>query len=176
MRTIFLKFAAICSLLPALALAEPESLPVPAPGDDMSMDSWSAPRPGPGPHRGGHGQRFSPRDRLMKLMEDINVTEAQKQQIEALLKANEEKIRSSFKTEREARRELHRIGFSDDYSDDKVKALLAKLQPAHEQVVLEKARIDNAIFKLLTPEQQKQLQERLSREEKPLGLRSGMRR
>jgi Spy/CpxP family protein refolding chaperone len=105
----------------------------------------------------------------MKLMDEVKVTDAQKKQIEELLKANEEKIRSSFKAEREIHEELHRIGFSADYSDDKVKALLAKMQPAHEQAVLEKARLHNAIFKLLTPEQQKKLQDIMAKWEEHRG-------
>ena len=157
MRNTLVKLAFICSLLPALAFAGSDTAP-PA-GDDMPTDAWSAPGSGYGHHRGGGKHRFSHRDRMMKLMEKVNVTDAQKKQIDALLKANEDKIRSSFQAQHETWRELHHVGFSADYSDDKVKALLAKLQPIHEQAVLEKARLDNAIYKLLTPEQQKKLQD-----------------
>jgi Spy/CpxP family protein refolding chaperone len=113
--------------------------------------------------------RPAPRDRLMKMLDGLNLTDAQKGQIEALLDKNEAEIRSQFKAEREAKTELRRLAFSAEYTDDKAKALLAKSLPAHEQLMLQKARLDNAVFKLLTPEQQQQLQQRPTRGEQPPG-------
>jgi protein CpxP len=177
MRNTLVKFVAICSLLPLLALAEPNPTPEPPAGDEMGSDAWSVPGPGPGPgagfgrHRGGFKHHAAPHQRLMKLMDEVKATDAQKKQIEELLKAHDEKMRNSFKDVREIHMEMRRIGFSADYSDDKVKALLAKLQPVHEQQALEKARLHNAIFKLLTPEQQKKLQGLMDKWEQPRGRR-----
>jgi Spy/CpxP family protein refolding chaperone len=162
MRKNIMKCAALCGLIPAIAFAEPGFMEGPLPGEDMPMESGPNHHPDDAPKH-----RPSPRERLMKMLGDLNLTEAQKGQIEALLNKDETEIRGKFKAERKAKAELRRLAFSTEYTDDKAKALLAKSLPMHEQFMLQKARLDNAVFKLLTPEQQQKLQQRPAHGEPP---------
>lgn len=166
MRRNMMKYAAICSLIPAMAFAEPGFMDGPPPGEGMPMPQ--------GTHRfpdGAHGHRPSPRDMLMKSLSELNLTETQQSQIKALLNKDEAEIHSQFETLHEVHGELRRLALSTAYSDDKAKAIAAKAQPVHEQLMLHKAHVDNEIFKLLTPEQQQKWQQHPMMDGPPPGFK-----
>jgi len=67
-----------------------------------------------------------------------------------------------MKNARSIGKEIHQLSFSNDYGDDKIQALLDQADAIHKETALQKARLDNAIFKLLTKEQQEKLQSKMA--------------
>lgn len=130
-------------LLPALALANP-----PGHGDmPFAPDSMSGRMPR------GHG-----RAAFKEMLDNLNLTDKQQDEVKALFKAHQGEVETKIKETHNIETDIHRLSFSGDYSDDKVQPLLDKAAALHKEIRLQKAKLDNAIFKMLTGDQQKQLQ------------------
>ncbi|BBL73593.1 Spy/CpxP family protein refolding chaperone [Methylomagnum ishizawai] len=111
----------------------------------------------------GHGGKpgFSP-DRLPPFLNGIALDEAQKTKIAELLKTQGEALRGKAETGHQARKKLMELAFSSDYSDDKAKTLVEADAPTLMEVAVGHARLDHAIFELLTPDQRRQAQENMT--------------
>ncbi len=139
----------------ALALAFPLTSLAGAPAD--------CPKGGPGgPYHGGPGP-FSA-DRLPPYLDGINLTEAQRTAIKDILKTKGEALRSKWQDRRDNFEELRKLAFSADYTAEKAKALVEAGMADKTEVALLHAELDNAIFKVLTAEQQQQVKN------KPMGF------
>lgn len=133
-------------LLPALALANPSEhggMP-PAPG---SM----------------HGRMQNGHAAFKEMFDNLNMTDKQQAEVKALFKIHHADIEAKFKEMQNIEADIHRLSFAGDYSDDKVQPLLDKAAALHKEIRLQKAKLDNAIFKMLTDEQQKQLQSQFAK-------------
>lgn len=129
-------------LLPALALANPSM------HEDGGVGDMA-------PH---HGHRQLPR-----ILHQLDLTDKQQDELKALFKTHHADIESKIKEIRSVDADIERLSFSSDYSDSKLQPLLDKANALHKETRLQKAKLDNAIFKLLTGEQQKQLQSQLEK-------------
>ncbi|MGR8934497.1 MAG: Spy/CpxP family protein refolding chaperone [Gammaproteobacteria bacterium] len=138
----------LLTLLPVLALANPPR-PGDFPGDFPPEDMPHRP---PGHHPGGDGDK-----RLPPFLHDIDLSEQQQSQIKNLVDAQRNALKAKWHDERKIRSELERLSFSGDYSEAKAQALIEKSLAVHREIALQKSRLDNAVFKLLTPEQQQKL-------------------
>ena len=98
-------------------------------------------------HRGGPGMRH---DMMFK---DLNLTDAQKQQIREIMKAQRDKMpRPSL----EDRRAMHALVASDTFDRAKAEAAAAKMAEQHKEMLLTRMETHNKIYNILTPEQKKQ--------------------
>lgn len=142
------KFLLILNLLPALAFANP--------------------LPGEHPPHGGFGKppmhRFmNDGDHLPPFLDDIDLSDQQESEIKSLLKSQAGKIGETMKKEHAIKKQLHQLSFSNDYSAEKAQALIEQTQSIHKEIALQKSQLDNAIFKLLTAEQQSRLQKEIDK-------------
>ncbi len=139
------KLLMILALLPAIALAKPQMHGEP-PCQDMSPFKHHRPADDE-----GHLPRF---------LQHMDLTEKQQTEIKALVKTHRAALDDKLEDAKNIGQEIHRLSFSNNYSDDKIQALFDKAAAIHKETALQKSRLDNAIFKLLTDEQQKKLQSR----------------
>lgn len=99
-----------------------------------------------------HGGQHLPR-----YLKKLDLSETQEADIKNLLKTKFDDSHSRFEEDHALRAELHALSFSADYNEEKARALLEKSTAIHRQLALEKSKLDNAIFLLLTPPQQEKL-------------------
>jgi Spy/CpxP family protein refolding chaperone len=146
MRKILLTLA----LFPALVLANPPGLGQPPVGDGPQHGKH---------HQAGHehGENFLPR-----FLHDIELTDKQRTDIKTLIKTHHEQLAAKGDASKEIHKEIQRLIFSKDFNEDKLLPLLDQAAESHKKNILENANLDNAVFKLLTPEQQQKLQSKVA--------------
>ncbi|BCB26663.1 ATP-independent periplasmic protein-refolding chaperone [Sulfurimicrobium lacus] len=108
----------------------------------------------PGMFGGSHTQPF---------LRGLDLNESQRDKIFDLMHAQAPAMRDQAKALHKSQMELRLLGLSGEYSEEKAQALaeasagvLAKMAQMH-------ARTDQQIYRILTPEQRKQLEERRAR-------------
>jgi len=101
----------------------------------------------------------------------LPLSEAQQDKIFSLIHAQAPKLREQAKTARKSREELHALARSAAFDDGKAKALAEIGAKANAESALILARLDQQTMKLLTPEQRKQLDERMSPHPSPAPAR-----
>jgi Spy/CpxP family protein refolding chaperone len=94
-------------------------------------------------------------------LHQLILTEKQQTEIKTLLKAQRTALDDKLEDARNIGTEIFHLSFSNDYSDDKIQALFDKAAVIHREIALHRSGLNNAIFKLLTGEQQKKLQSQL---------------
>jgi len=160
---------ATLACIPCLAIADPA--PVAAPTHAAFHERGSANEPGLPPPRDERGGRpFGAA--LLGLPQpmwlgDIQLSEAQEDQLFKVLYAQLPTLHEQEKTLRHAHEELRALPFVDKYDAARVKTLTESIGRALATLELTKATTENRIFALLTPEQRKQVQEHLSRQPHP---------
>lgn len=137
----------ILLLLPAIALANSPIFGEPSGGGMFPHQH----------HKPGNGELPLP-----GFLQQLDLTEKQKTEIKALLEAHSGEFESKINQSRKLATEIHRLSFSNDYSEEKSLALFDKTYTIHKGIALHKARQDNAIFNLLTGEQQQKLQGKMA--------------
>ncbi|EKY3197712.1 ATP-independent periplasmic protein-refolding chaperone [Cronobacter turicensis] len=136
MRKLTAIFVASTLALGAANLAQAAETPVPD-ANGTPMMHHKGPR---GPH---HDMMF----------QGLNLTDAQKQQIRDIRKAQREKFeRPSL----EERRAMHDLIASDSFDKDKAQAQIDKMEAQHKARMLAHIETQNKIYNVLTPEQKKQ--------------------
>ncbi|EHD23198.1 MULTISPECIES: ATP-independent periplasmic protein-refolding chaperone Spy [Brenneria] len=98
----------------------------------------------------GKGPRGPHHEALFK---ELNLTEAQKQQVKEILRASHDDARKSILEER---REIHSLIASDTFDAAKAQAQLDKADAARKAQQLSRLETQNKIYNILTPEQKKQ--------------------
>ncbi len=142
------KFFLVLSFLPLAAMAKPPE-PCEPPCD-----------PGRPPmHRmkEGKGGRMPP------FLRNIDLTDEQQSEIRKLLKGRNIDLRAMLGEEKKAKAALIDLSFSNDFTDAKSMELIEKSLEGHRKTAFQKSKIDNAIFKLLTPEQQEKVKSELTK-------------
>jgi len=158
------KLLLILPLLPTIALANPRTPGEPPLLPEIALadpQMYGEPPFGGMPpskhHRPEHDEAHLP-----GFLHQLDLGETQQNEIKALVKAHRTEFDAKLKNARSIGKEIHQLSFSNDYSDDKIQALLDKADAIHKETALQKARLDNAIFKLLTKEQQEKLQSKMA--------------
>jgi len=144
----------IALLLPGMVLAEP-----PFHGDSPYGDFR--------PHH--HGRGGDDPDHLPGFLHDIDLSTQQQADIKNLLKTSRAKFDPKVEEVKKVESELHRLSFSNDFSEQKIQALLDKSASTHQALALQKATVDNSIYKLLTDDQKQKLQSNITRFEEGFG-------
>lgn len=112
------------------------------------------------PHPPGHpGVEFG--EHLPPYLHGIDLTEDQQNNIKELIKKNKSSMQGKEKAGFEYRLYIQQQVFSKDYSDEKIVGMIKKQVAQHEENEINMAKLDHAIFEVLTPEQKQQVQSNL---------------
>ncbi|EOZ9142428.1 ATP-independent periplasmic protein-refolding chaperone Spy [Salmonella enterica] len=98
-----------------------------------------------------HKGKFGPHHDMM--FKNLNLTDAQKQQIRDIIKAQREQMKRPLLEERRA---MHDIIDSDTFDKAKAEAQITKMEAQRKANMLAHMETQNKIYNVLTPEQKKQ--------------------
>lgn len=98
-----------------------------------------------------HKGKFGPHHDMM--FKNLNLTDAQKQQIRDIIKAQREQMKRPLLEERRA---MHDIIASDTFDKAKAEAQITKMEAQRKANMLAHMETQNIIYNVLTPEQKKQ--------------------
>ncbi len=98
-----------------------------------------------------HKGKFGPHHDMM--FKNLNLTDAQKQQIRDIMKAQREQMKRPLLEERRA---MHDIIASDTFDKAKAEAQITKMEARRKANMLAHMETQNKIYNVLTPEQKKQ--------------------
>ncbi|EEE5043212.1 ATP-independent periplasmic protein-refolding chaperone [Salmonella enterica subsp. enterica serovar Enteritidis] len=98
-----------------------------------------------------HKGKFGPHHDMM--FKNLNLTDAQKQQIRDIIKAQREQMKRPLLEERCA---MHDIIASDTFDKAKAEAQITKMEAQRKANMLAHMETQNKIYNVLTPEQKKQ--------------------
>ncbi|AMO49118.1 protein refolding chaperone Spy/CpxP family [Kosakonia oryzendophytica] len=87
------------------------------------------------------------------MFSDLNLTDAQKQQIRDIMKSQRDAMK---RPPVEEMRAMHEIIASDSFDKAKAEAQIAKMEEQHKARMLAHMETQNKIYNILTPEQKKQ--------------------
>ena len=99
-------------------------------------------------HKGKPGMHHE-----MMMFKDLNLTDAQKQQIRDIMKSQRDQMK---RPPLEERRAMHDIIASDTFDKAKAEAQIDKMAEQHKARMLAHMETQNKIYNILTPEQKKQ--------------------
>ncbi|MFZ5257610.1 ATP-independent periplasmic protein-refolding chaperone Spy [Enterobacter bugandensis] len=99
-------------------------------------------------HKGKPGMHHE-----MMMFKDLNLTDAQKQQIRDIMKSQRDQMK---RPPLEERRAMHDIIASDSFDKAKAEAQIDKMAEQHKTRMLAHMETQNKIYNILTPEQKKQ--------------------
>lgn len=117
-------------------------------------------------HRGGEhmfGRRGPGHGRDGGFLRGLDLSDQQRDRIFEIRHAAAPKMREQAKVLRDTRGEFAKLALSASYDEAKVKALADRNAQAISEMAQLRARSLNEIYKVLTPEQQAKVQERLAR-------------
>ncbi|ECB6447628.1 ATP-independent periplasmic protein-refolding chaperone Spy [Salmonella enterica subsp. enterica] len=137
MRTLTALFVASTLAMGAANLAHAAETTTAAPADAKPMMQ----------HKG----KFGPHHDMM--FKNLNLTDAQKQQIRDIIKAQREQMKRPLLEERRA---MHDIIASDTFDKAKAEAQITKMEAQRKANMLAHMETQNKIYNVLTPEQKKQ--------------------
>ncbi|EHS7367133.1 ATP-independent periplasmic protein-refolding chaperone [Salmonella enterica] len=98
-----------------------------------------------------HKGKFGPHHDMM--FKNLNLRDAQKQQIRDIMKAQREQMKRPLLEERRA---MHDIIASDTFDKAKAEAQITKMEAQRKANMLAHMETQNKIYNVLTPEQKKQ--------------------
>ncbi|EHM0739105.1 ATP-independent periplasmic protein-refolding chaperone [Salmonella enterica] len=98
-----------------------------------------------------HKGKFGPHHDMM--FKNLNLTDAQKQQIRDIMKAQREQMKRPLLEERRA---MHDIIASDTFDKAKAEAQITKMEAQRKANMLAHMETQNKIYNVLMPEQKKQ--------------------
>jgi protein CpxP len=95
----------------------------------------------------------------------LNLTEQQRQQMRDIMKESHQKRGAGMKEERQA---LHSLVASDSFDEAKAKTQIDAISKTQSEHMLERAKAENKMYNLLTPEQKKQYNENYQKREQKM--------
>lgn len=119
---------------------------------------------GCGPMHMMHGERgmFSG-DGMPRFLRGLDLNEAQRDKVAAIVKAQAPAMRDKAQEAHSAHMELRTMAMSGQYDEAKARSLADSGAKAMAEMALLRARSGSEIYRVLTPEQQSQLQEKMER-------------
>ena len=99
-------------------------------------------------HKGKPGMHHE-----MMMFKDLNLTDAQKQQVRDIMKSQRDQMKRPSLDERRA---MHDIIASDSFDKAKAEAQIDKMAEQHKASMLAHMETQNKIYNILTPDQKKQ--------------------
>lgn len=130
----------------------------------LSAAAWQGHVGGPGAcgggMPGGPGKQVMWGDMLPPYLHGLNLSEAQRDKVFAIMHAQAPAIRDKAKAVHKAEDDLRTLVAAPDYSAAKARALADSAAKAMAEMTLARTQVDRQVFELLTPEQRKQVAER----------------
>jgi len=122
-------------------------------------------QPGGGMYAHGHGHRIGEGGAtgFSRMLQGLGLDEAQRDRIFGIQHAAAPALREKGKAVRAAHQALASVAMAADYDAARAKAAAEQLARATADLAELRARTHNEVFRVLTAEQQKQLQERRAR-------------
>lgn len=111
--------------------------------------------PAPAATPAGKGAAPAAPRRGDRLAEALNLSEAQRQQIDALRDAEQKQLGPLFKDTQQTRAALQALTKAETFDEAAVRKLAEKLAAASTEQIVAQVRTSNRIYALLTPEQRK---------------------
>lgn len=99
---------------------------------------------------------------MHKLFDSLDMSDEQKAEIKALMKTHYGDNREVMQTRWQLRKQMMQLSYSDGVDQQRLNELIEASTAMHADHLAEKAHLNQAIYQLLTDEQQKQLQQKLS--------------
>ena len=120
----------------------------------------------------GEGSKYSDmkkmhdeHDGIPLMLQDIDLKEDQKSEIKKLVEAQQTDKRNDMKSHWELRKKLNQLAFNDRLDQNKLEAIINEATESHADRLAKKAKLNNAIFNVLTAEQKQQLQQKMAESE-----------
>ena len=150
-----LKIFAVLGVIPVIAFANPlteysDPLFSKEPPCEQGMPHYPP---------GHHGMKFG--EHLPPYLHGINLTEAQQKSIKELIQKNKDAMEGKEKAGIEYHLYIQQQVFSKDYSDENIAGKIKKQVAQYEENEINMAKVDHAIFEVLTPEQKQRVQSNL---------------
>jgi len=112
-----------------------------------------------------HGGEFGMGGHMMKFFADyLNLTDAQQAQAKAILEKEHPVMKPLFHQSRQLERQLNQYA-EGTYDEAKVRALAAQKAQIEVELTVQKTRIHNELFQVLTADQQAKMKEFQARHE-----------
>lgn len=106
-------------------------------------------------------QKHQEHNGIPRMLQGIDLTEAQKTEIKELVEAQQTDKRD-MKSHWELRKQLNQLAFNDRLDQNKLDSLINEATESHAEKLAKKAKLNNAIFNVLTAEQKQQLQQKMT--------------
>ncbi|WP_157385893.1 Spy/CpxP family protein refolding chaperone [Methylosarcina fibrata] len=146
------KMVAVLGLIPVFAFANPFA----AYYDPLFSHEPHSPHGMP--HRPPHHPDMKCGEFLPPYLQGVELMDAQKKSIQELIQKNQTGWQAKEKRGFEYRNAIQAKVFSKEYSEQAVTEMIKKSLSQHEEKALSMAKLDRAIFDLLTVSQQQQVQ------------------
>lgn len=117
----------------------------------------------------GEGGKFSEMKKkhqehngIPRMLEGIDLSDEQKNKIKELVEAQQTDKNDDMKSHWELRKQLNQLAFTDRLDQNKLDALINQATEAHAEKLAKRAKLNNAVFNVLTDEQKQQLQQKMA--------------
>jgi len=116
----------------------------------------------------GEGEKYAEmkkhkeHDGIPRMLQGVDLSEAQKSEIKELVDAQQTDKRNEMKAHWELQRKLNRLAFNDRLDQNKLGAIINDATESHAEKLAKRAKLNNAIFNVLTTEQKQQLQDKIA--------------
>ena len=106
-----------------------------------------------------HGPGFGSGEHMLKFFTDkLNLTDAQQEQAKAILQKERTTLKPLMQQSRQMEQQLHQFA-EGAYDETKVRTLATQKAAVEAELAVQRTRIHNELFQLLTPDQQSKLKE-----------------
>lgn len=138
----------------------------------VAVSALSAPLVYAGQHKHGGSDGYHSMEMrghkggMMKMFRGLDLTDQQKTDIKALVKAHKEAMQEKRPTDEERlakRTEMKELITAASFDESRALELIAAKQVKHQQSMVERMKLQNTIYNMLTPEQQAELAEKLEK-------------
>jgi Spy/CpxP family protein refolding chaperone len=127
--------------------------------------SQTAPEAAPPPPMPGHGHEFGMGEHMIGFFADyLNLSDAQQAQMKAVLQKERPALKPLFQQSRQIDLQLRQYA-QGTYDEAKVRALATQKAQVEVELTVQKTRIHNELFQLLTADQQAKMKEFQARRE-----------
>lgn len=119
-----------------------------AASDDSISDRQETQQQQPRGHHGHHAKQPG-----MNMLEQLNLTDAQKAQVKQIMTSQKADIRDSWKSRKEMRKQLDDLAEAPQFDKAKADQLIRNMQDNERQNQLKMLEARHQIYMVLTPEQ-----------------------
>jgi len=118
----------------------------------------------PPPPMHGHGHEFGMGEHMGFFADYLNLSDAQQTQMKAILQKEHPTMKPLFQQSRQIEQQLHQY-VEGTYDEAKVRALATQKAQVEVEMTVQKTRIHNELFQVLTADQQAKMKDLEARHE-----------